>query len=189
MMRTTSEICKMFDIDRNYLMRLKKGLLPPSAIDSSGLKTALYDDAAVERLWLIILLHKELDYKLKDVGKILDDPNFDRLKCLGDQIELLQAKAEHLNDVINIAETMRTSGYKPQDFMDTSKPVPKSVKKFSQNFENGNIKKNTSLYNLFGDKEFNVLIKKIISFKKKGLIAESDEIQTDYYRTPPNQVS
>lgn len=180
MMRKTSEVCKMFDLDRNYLMRLKDGLLPPSAIDPSGLKTALYDEAAVERLWMIVLLHRELDYKLEDVGKILDDPDFDRNQCLGEQIEALKAKVDHLNKVITVAEAMRTSGLMPQEIMDTSDiSATQFVEEFARRVENVSPKTKNATDELFHDKAFNTVFMRVVAFKKKGLSVESDETQAE----------
>ena len=178
MMRKTSEVCKMFNLDRNYLMRLKNGLLPPSTVDSSGLKTALYDDAAIERLWMIVLLHKELGYKLEEVGKILDDPGFDRNQCLGEQIDALQAKVEHLKKVITVAEAMRTTGLMPQDIMDNSNmTVTDFVEEFARNIESVSPRTTNCLNELFCDKEFNASLNKVVSYKEKELSAESDEVQ------------
>lgn len=181
MMRKMSEVCKMFNLDRNYLMRLKKsGLLPPTAIDSSGLKTALYNEMAVERLWMIVLLHKELNIKLKDVGRILDDPNFDRYKCLEMQINLLKAKVERLNQVLNVAEAMRTTGLMPQDIVDTSTlSVDEYVNWFSKMMDSINPELMTNLENLFHDKDLNRAISAIIVLGKNGLAEDSEETQTE----------
>ena len=43
-----------------------------------------------------ILLFRELEFPLKDIKKIIGSPDFDRSKALGQQIELLELKKEHI---------------------------------------------------------------------------------------------
>ena len=50
------------------------GLLPPIRLAAAGYR--LYDDTALARLQSI-LLFRELEFPLKDIKRILDDPNFD----------------------------------------------------------------------------------------------------------------
>ena len=58
------------------------GLLPPTALTGAGYR--LYDDTALARLQSI-LLFRELEFPLKDIKRILDDPNFDQSAALEDQ--------------------------------------------------------------------------------------------------------
>lgn len=51
------------------------GLLLPTALTEAGYR--LYDDTALARLQSI-LLFRELEFPLKDIKRILDDPNFDK---------------------------------------------------------------------------------------------------------------
>lgn len=55
------------------------GLLPATEVTAAGYR--LYDNAALERLQSI-LLFRELEFPLKDIGEILDNPAFDRHKAL-----------------------------------------------------------------------------------------------------------
>ena len=97
------------------------GLLKPSDYTESGYR--LYDDAAMERLQLI-LLFRELEFPLKDIRKIIDSPQFDKEKALEQQIELLTLKMEHLENLLNLARGIKKIGVnKAMDFtaFDTKK--------------------------------------------------------------------
>ena len=65
----------------------------PAGYTEAGYR--LYDDAALETLQQI-LLFRELEFPLKDIKKIIGSPDFDRSKALGQQIELLELKKEHI---------------------------------------------------------------------------------------------
>ena len=85
------------------------GLLTPTTTTEAGYR--LYDDDALERLQCI-LFFKELEFPLKDIKEILDSPNFERNKALEQQIELLTIKKEHLENLINLARGIQTTGVK-----------------------------------------------------------------------------
>ena len=55
------------------------GLLKPTRVTEAGYR--LYDDTALERLQNI-LLFRELQFPLKEIGRILDTPGFDREAAL-----------------------------------------------------------------------------------------------------------
>ncbi|MBP7186765.1 MAG: MerR family transcriptional regulator [Ruminococcus sp.] len=98
----------------------KTGLLSPAAHTEAGYR--LYDDTALERLQQI-LLFRELEFPLKDIKAILDSPDFDRNKALQQQIELLELKKEHLENLITFARGLKMIGVKAVNFkaFDTSK--------------------------------------------------------------------
>ena len=91
----------------------KIGLLCPDNHTESGYR--LYDDAALERLQQI-LLFRELEFPLKDIKAILDSPDFDRKKALAQQIELLELKKQHLENLITFARGIKLIGVKAVDF-------------------------------------------------------------------------
>lgn len=76
------------------------GLLKPTRVTEAGYR--LYDDEALERLYLI-LLFREIGFPLRDIKGILDAPDFDRNRVLEKQIELLKAKRVHLQNLIHLA--------------------------------------------------------------------------------------
>ncbi len=96
------------------------GLLKPAALSEAGYR--LYDPASLERLQLI-LLFRELEFPLKDIGRILDSPSFDRNRALDQQIELLKLRREHLDNLITLANGLRMRGMSHMDFepFDTKK--------------------------------------------------------------------
>ncbi len=89
------------------------GLLKATAYTASGYR--LYDDTALERLQQI-LLFRELEFPLKDIRQILESPDFDRTKALQQQIELLELKKEHLENLIAFARGIKLLGGKYMDF-------------------------------------------------------------------------
>jgi len=96
------------------------GLLPPAAVSEAGYR--LYDDASLERL-SAILIFRELQFPLKDIRAILDSPVYDRNRALDQQIELLRLRAEHLENLIDLARGIRLLGVKHMNFtaFDTEK--------------------------------------------------------------------
>ena len=89
------------------------GLLKPARVTDAGYR--LYDDAALERLYLI-LLFRELGFRLKDIRGILDAPDFDRNRVLGQQIELLEKKRRHLECITNMARGVQMMGVNDMEF-------------------------------------------------------------------------
>lgn len=89
------------------------GLLPPTAFTKSGYR--LYDDTALARLQSI-LLFRELEFPLKDIKRILDDPNFDQAAALADQIKLLELQQARLGRLITLARETLETGVIPMKF-------------------------------------------------------------------------
>ena len=96
------------------------GLLRPTEYSDAGYR--LYDDAALETLQQI-LLFRELQFPLKDIGKIIGSPDFDRDKALEQQIELLTLKKEHIENLIDLARGIKLLGVRHLKFdaFDTKK--------------------------------------------------------------------
>ena len=67
-----------------------------------------------------IMLFRELQFPLKDIGDILNASNFDRNKALEQQIELLTLKKEHIENLITFARGIRGIGVKNMKNMDFS---------------------------------------------------------------------
>ena len=89
------------------------GLLKPTVVTEAGYR--LYDDGALERLYLI-LLFRELGFPLKKIKGILDAPDYDRNRILEQQAALLKAKAEHLQNRIHLVNGIRLMGVKYLEF-------------------------------------------------------------------------
>lgn len=120
-MKTVHEVSKLAGVSIRTLQYYDKiGLLHPAKYTESGYR--LYDDTALEKLQQI-LLFRELEFSLKDIKAIMDNPNFDRRKALEQQIALLTLKKEHLKNLIDLARDIKNIGVNKMDFtaFDTSK--------------------------------------------------------------------
>ena len=113
-MKTVNEIAQQAHVSVRTLHHSDAiGLLKPTEGTEAGYR--LYDDAALERLYLI-LLFRELEFPLKDIQGILDAPDFDRNRILEQQVELLKAKANHLQTLIHLANGIKLIGVKYLEF-------------------------------------------------------------------------
>ena len=78
------------------------GLLRPAEIDRfTGYR--YYDEASLLRMQEI-LFYRELDFSLKSIGKILNSPDYDKTKALGEQRKLLTLKKERLERLISAVD-------------------------------------------------------------------------------------
>ncbi|MFE6079104.1 MerR family transcriptional regulator [Paenibacillus sp. NPDC057886] len=73
------------------------GLLTPDEVTSAGYR--LYSDANLEKLQQI-LFFKELDFSLKDIKEILNNPSFDREEALNMHRRILLEKRQRLDQMI-----------------------------------------------------------------------------------------
>lgn len=107
-MKTVRQVCKLTGLTPRTLRHYDAvGLLKPTAVTPAGYR--LYDEAALERLQLI-LLFRELEFPLKSIAAILDTPGFDRQAALTDQIKLLELRREHLTRLIQQAKKLQEEG-------------------------------------------------------------------------------
>ena len=77
------------------------GLLQPEKIHENGYRK--YSESDMDKLQQIMFF-RELDFKLSDIKRILEDPGFDRLGALQAQHELLKKKHERLDSIIATLE-------------------------------------------------------------------------------------
>ena len=130
-MKTVQEIAKLAHVSVRTLHHYDAiGLLKPTEITEAGYR--LYDDAALERLYLI-LLFRELEFPLKDIQGILEAPDFDRNRVLEQQVELLKAKVNHLQTCIHLANGIKLLGVKNLKFNNWD---PKKIDEYSAQAEN-----------------------------------------------------
>lgn len=107
-MMTVNEVSRLSGVSIRSLHHYDRiGLLPATEVTAAGYR--LYDDKALERLQMI-LLFKELQFPLKDIAVILDHPDFDQEKALEQQIELLELRREHLENLIAFARELKMTG-------------------------------------------------------------------------------
>ena len=144
-MMTVNEVSKLSGVSIRSLHHYDKiGLLPATEVTAAGYR--LYDDKALERLQMI-LLFKELQFPLKEITTILDNPEFDRSKALEQQIKLLELRKEHLENLITFARGLKQVGGNTMDFsaFDTQK-MEKYAAEAKKQWQN------TSAYQAFAEK-------------------------------------
>lgn len=113
-MMTVHEVSQISGVSIRALHHYDKiGLLPATEVTDAGYR--MYDDTALERLQQI-LLFKELQFTLKEIKAILDSPDFDRGRVLEQQIQLLELRKEHLQNLIELARGIKMIGVKHMSF-------------------------------------------------------------------------
>lgn len=88
-------------------------LLKPAAHSKAGYR--LYDEKDLEKLQQI-LLFRELEFSLKEIREIIESPDFDKDKALRQQIKLLELRKEHLDNLIEMANEIRSREEGKVDF-------------------------------------------------------------------------
>ena len=120
-MKTVKEVCKLTGVSARTLHHYDAlGLLKPTKVTGAGYR--LYDDAALERLYMI-LVFRELGFPLKQIGAILDDPNADKQQILTQQITLMEDRLQALRNHIDLAKMIASTGgtYMKYDAFDPKK--------------------------------------------------------------------
>lgn len=113
-MKTVKEVSKLTGVSVRALHHYDAiGLLKPTAITEAGYR--LYDNAALQRLQTI-LLFRQLHFPLKKIKAILDDPVFDPMEALEQQIKLLQLQQKQLGRLIDHARQIQKTGVISMDF-------------------------------------------------------------------------
>ena len=113
-MKTVKEVSRMTGLSIRALHHYDAiGLLRPSSTTAAGYR--LYDDAALERLQMI-LLFRELEFPLDQIRQMLDSPGFDRRRALQQQLELLQLKRERLDAPIDLTRGLQSIGGNNMEF-------------------------------------------------------------------------
>lgn len=103
-MRTVKQVSDLTGISVRALQFYDEiGLLKPTAVTEAGYR--LYGDHALETLQQI-LFFKELDFKLKEIKTILEDPGFDKTAAFCKQRELLQLKRDRLNSLLDLLDKL-----------------------------------------------------------------------------------
>lgn len=113
-MRTVREVSKLTGVSVRTLHHYDAiGLLKPTMVTEANYR--LYDDTALERLQAI-LLFRELQFPLKEIKGILDNPAFDSAEALDQQIKLLELQKKHIEDLISFAHEIKEKGVKKMEF-------------------------------------------------------------------------
>ncbi|MBU9725151.1 MerR family transcriptional regulator [Lachnospiraceae bacterium ASD4241] len=90
------------------------GLLKPTNTTAAGYR--LYDEDALEKLQQI-LFFKELDFTLKEIQIIMNDPAFNKDAAFKKQRELIELKRDRLNALLGLLDKL-IIGEKCMDFED-----------------------------------------------------------------------
>ncbi|WP_040198329.1 MerR family transcriptional regulator [Candidatus Soleaferrea massiliensis] len=90
------------------------GLFKPTKITDAGYR--LYDENALETLQQI-LFFKELDFTLKEIKAIMENPRFDKTAAFKKQRELIQFKRDRLNALLELLDKL-IKGERCMDFKD-----------------------------------------------------------------------
>ena len=90
------------------------GLFKPTKVTEAGYR--LYDDGALEILQQI-LLFKELDFSLKEIKTIMDNPGFDKTEAFVKQRKLIEMKRDRLNSLLELLDKL-IKGERCMEFKD-----------------------------------------------------------------------
>ena len=101
---TTGELAEIAGFTyKSIRINVEKGLLTPDKITESGYK--LFSRRSVEKLQRI-LMFKYLDFTLEEIGQMLEYENIQ--ESLGKQLELIELKITHLNQIKKAVEDMQS---------------------------------------------------------------------------------
>lgn len=103
-MKTVKEVAGLTGISVRTLQYYDEiGVFRPTKVTDAGYR--LYDDEALSTLQQI-LFYKELDFPLKDIKTIMENPDFDRIEAFKQQKALLTAKRDRLNRLLELLEKL-----------------------------------------------------------------------------------
>lgn len=103
-MKTISQIAELAGVSTRTLQYYDEiGLLNPSELSPSGYR--LYDDEAMQTLQQI-LFFRELDFRLKEIKEMLEDPGFDKISTFKKQKELLLLKRNRIDRLIQLLDRL-----------------------------------------------------------------------------------
>lgn len=113
-MQTVKEVSRRTGVSVRTLHHYDAiGLLKPAEVTAAGYR--LYDDAALQRLQYI-LLFRELQFPLKEIKTILENPDFIPSEALEQQIRLLELQVGHLDRLLAFARELQRKGVIPMSF-------------------------------------------------------------------------
>jgi DNA-binding transcriptional MerR regulator len=113
-MKTVHEVSELAGVSVRTLQYYDKiGLLSPAMRSDAGYR--LYGDADLARLQQI-LLFRELEFPLKEIKRIIESPDFDRRRALQQQIDLLKLKRERIDNLIDLAQSIKKTGVSALSF-------------------------------------------------------------------------
>lgn len=104
-MKTVKEMSQLSGVSVRTLHYYDEiDLLKPTVVAENGYR--YYDHLAILRLQEI-LLYRELDFPLKKIKEIVEQPGYDKKQALLDQIRLLELKRNRLDSIIQHAKALQ----------------------------------------------------------------------------------
>lgn len=118
MTHTVGEIARLAGITVRTLHHYDQiGLVSPRTRSDAGYR--LYDDADVARLQQV-LFYRATGMPLDDIARVMTDPSFDRGDALRDQRTQLEARVEHLLEMIDAVDAGPRPAPPPTSFVGRS---------------------------------------------------------------------
>lgn len=103
-MRTVKQVSALTGVSVRTLQFYDEiGLLKPTSVTEAGYR--LYGDGALEVLQQI-LFFKELDFSLKEIKAILENPSFDRRAAFAGQRALIALKRDRLDRLLELLDRL-----------------------------------------------------------------------------------
>ena len=103
-MRTVKQVSSLTGVSVRTLQFYDEiGLFKPTEVTDAGYR--LYDDASLEILQQV-LFFKELDFTLKEIKEIMDNPKFDKGEAFKKQKAFIEIKRDRLNGLLILLEKL-----------------------------------------------------------------------------------
>lgn len=103
-MRTVKQVAELSGVSIRTLQYYDEiGIFKPTFVSDSGYR--MYDDEALKTLQQI-LFFKELDFPLKDIKEIMENPKFDKIEAFRKQKKLIYAKRDRLDGLLSLLEKL-----------------------------------------------------------------------------------
>lgn len=103
-MKTVKQVAELTGISVRTLQYYDEiNLFKPSGVTDAGYR--LYNDASLEILQQI-LFFKELDFSLKDIKQIMENPQYDKFTAYKEQKVLIRARRDRLDRLLKLLEKL-----------------------------------------------------------------------------------
>lgn len=102
--KTVNEVSRLSGVSVRTLHHYDEiGLLKPAYVAPNGYR--MYDDTSLKKLQSI-LLFRELEFPLKEIKNMVNNPDFNSSEAIKDQLNLLKLKRNHLDGLIDLAQKL-----------------------------------------------------------------------------------
>ena len=102
--KTVNEVSRLSGVSVRTLHHYDEiGLLKPAHVAPNGYR--MYDDTSLKKLQSI-LLFRELEFPLKEIKNMVNNPEFNSSEAIKDQLGLLKLKRNHLDGLIDLAQKL-----------------------------------------------------------------------------------